>query len=397
MRPLEGIKVLDFTHALAGPFCTYHLGLLGADVIKIERPGFGDDFRHYTEHGGLKAMSGPFIAANAGKRSLTLDLKSPAARDVIARLARQSDVVVENFRPGVANDLAVDYSSLAVINPKLVYCSISGFGQNGTMRDWPAIDHIVQAISGLMMINGEPDQGPLRVGIPVADTFSGFLAAYSILAALLQRTRTGTGQRIDVGMLDAALVMMSQIIPGVALNGEPPKRTGNRGFRLVASSDTYKTRDGFIAIGANWQPQFDGLCRVLGVPELLADPRFATNEARMANRDALRTALEQAFADKSAAELEEKLARARVPAGKVRNLLETMSHPHVAERALFIAADVPGLDEPATLAGSGFRFAHDGPVRRNAVPTVGQHSEEILSELGFDAGSIALLKSGGTI
>ncbi|MGH6980160.1 MAG: CaiB/BaiF CoA transferase family protein [Stellaceae bacterium] len=397
MKPLDGVKVLDFTHALAGPFCTYQLGLLGADVVKIERPGFGDDFRHYTAHGGLKMMSGPFIAANAGKRSMTLDLKAPAAREVIRRLAARSDVVVETFRPGVAKSLGLDAGSLQAINPKLIYASISGFGQTGEMRDWPAIDHIVQAISGLMQVNGEPDQDPLRIGIPVADTFSGFLAAYSILAALLQRRQTGTGQVIDVGMLDAALVMMSQIIPGVALTREPPKRSGNRGFRMVAGSDTYKTRDGFICIGANWQPQFEGLCRVLGEEALLADPRFSDDAARIKNTIALRAELTRAFADKSAAELEGKLAKAKVPAGKVRNLLETMTHPHVVERGFFNTTDVPGLKEPATLAGTGFQFAHDGPVRKNAVPTLGQDSEEVLGELGFDTGAIDAMRRGGTI
>jgi CoA:oxalate CoA-transferase len=397
MKPLDGVKVLDFTHALAGPFCTYHLGLLGADVVKIERPGFGDDFRHYTAHGGVKLMSGPFIAANAGKRSLTLDLKAPAAREVIRRLAARGDVVVENFRPGVAKTLGLDAVSLQAINPKLVYASISGFGQTGVMRDWPAIDHIVQAISGLMQVNGEPEQDPLRVGIPIADTFSGFLTAYAILAALLQRARTGTGQVIDVGMLDAALVMMSQIIPGVALTGEPPKRSGNRGFRMVAGSDTYKTRDGFICIGANWQPQFEGLCGVLGEEWLLSDPRFIDDDARMKNTVALRAELQRAFADKSAAELEGKLAKAKVPAGKVRNLLETMSHPHVVEREFFNATDVPGLDKPATLAGAGFRFAHDGPTRQNAVATLGQHNHEVLAELGFTGTEIDGMRSAGTI
>ncbi|HEY5208179.1 MAG TPA: CoA transferase [Stellaceae bacterium] len=397
MRPLDGIKVLDFTHALAGPFCTYHLGLLGADVVKIEKPGFGDDFRHYTAHGGLKQMSGPFIAANAGKRSVTLDLKAPAARAVIHRLAARSDVVVENFRPGVAKTLGLDATALQAINPKLVYASISGFGQTGMMRDWPAIDHIVQAISGLMQVNGEPDQDPLRIGIPVADTFSGFLAAYSILAALLQRARTGTGQVIDVGMLDAALVMMSQIIPGVVLTGEPPKRSGNRGFRMVAGSDTYKTRDGFICIGANWQPQFEGLCRVLGEEWLLTDPRFIDDDARMKNTVALRAELQRAFSEKSAAELEGKLAAAKVPAGKVRNLLETIAHPHVAEREFFNNVDVPGLDSPATLAGAGFRFAHDGPVRENAVPSLGEHTDAVLAELGFTDAEIEHLRISGAV
>jgi len=397
MRPLDGIKVLDFTHALAGPFCTYHLGLLGADVVKIERPGFGDDFRHYTAHGGLKMMSGPFIAANAGKRSMTLDLKAPAAREVIRRLAARSDVVVENFRPGVAKTLGLDAASLHAINPKLIYASISGFGQTGEMRDWPAIDHIVQAVSGLMQVNGEPEQDPLRIGIPVADTFSGFLAAYSILAALLQRQHTGTGQVIDVGMLDAALVMMSQIIPGVALTREPPKRSGNRGFRMVAGSDTYKTRDGFICVGANWPPQFEALCRVLGEEKLLADPRFSDDAGRVKNTVALRAELARAFADKSAEELEAKLAAAKVPAGKVRNLLDAMTHPHVVERGFFNTTDVPGLKEPAILAGAGFQFAHDGPVRKNAVASLSEHTDEVLTELGFSGSDIDGLRRSGSV
>ena len=342
-------------------------------------------------------MSGPFIAANAGKRSMTLDLKAPAAREVIRRLAARSDVVVENFRPGVAKTLGLDAASLHAINPKLVYASISGFGQTGTMRDWPAIDHIVQAISGLMQVNGEPEQDPLRVGIPVADTFSGFLAAYAILAALLQRQHTGTGQVIDVGMLDAALVMMSQIIPGVALTREPPKRSGNRGFRMVAGSDTYKTRDGFICVGANWPPQFEALCKVLGEEKLLSDPRFSDDAGRVKNTVALRAELARAFADKSAEELEVKLANAKVPAGKVRNLLETMNHPHVTERGFFNTTDVPGLKDPAILAGTGFKFAHDGPVRKNAVASLGQHTDEVLAELDFSSGDVDSLRQSGAV
>ena len=227
--------------------------------------------------------------------------------------------------------------------------------------------------------------------------FSGFLSAYSILAALYQRERTGVGQSIDVGMLDAALVLMSQIMPGAALSREAPKRAGNRGFRMVASSDTYRCRDGFICIGANWPPQYEALCRVLGVPELITDPRFVDHEARVANHGALRAALERAFADKSALELETKLAAAKVPAGKVRDLWETMQHPHLAEREFFISADVPGLDAPATLAGAGFRFAHDGPAHHAAVPALGQHTDEVLAELGFSGSEIAGLRLSGAV
>jgi CoA:oxalate CoA-transferase len=397
VRPLDGIRVLDLTHAIAGPMCTHHLMLQGADVVKVERPDVGDDMRHYTEHAGLKMMSAPFIAVNAGKRSIVVDLARPEGRDLVRRLAAGADVVVENYRPGVARKLGLDWEALKGINPRLIHCSISGFGQVGPLRDWPAYDHIVQAMSGVMLMNGEPDQEPLRVGIPIADCFSGVLAAHAITAALLRRERSGEGQAIDIAMLDALLSLMPQAMATARIAGAPPPRRGNRGFRLVATSDTYRTADGWLSIGANHQPQIEALFTVLERPDILSDPRFATHKARMANGPALRDVLQAILATCSAADLETRLAEAKVPASKVRDVLEVADHPHLAARDFFFAADVPGLDAPVRISGSGIRTEADPPRASGTVPTLGLHTDAVLEEAGFTAGEIAALRAAGAV
>ena len=386
MMAMDGIRVLDFSHALAGPLCTYHLALLGADVIKVERPGLGDDLRHYTEHAGAKDMSAPFVAANAGKRSIALDLKSATGREAVRRLAQRADVVIENFRPGVPKKLGIDYETLKQLNPKMVYCSLTGFGATGELSQWAAYDHIVQAMSGIMWLNGEPDQGPLKVGLPFADTFSGYVAAFAITSGLFQRERAGIGQFIDIGMLDATLVLLSQGIATYQMSGVAPIRTGNRGYRLVATADTYPTKDGYLSIGANHHHQFVAMCEALGWQDILNDPRFADHQARLRHNDALRQTLEQHFATASAAELEQKLAAVSVPVSKVRTIAEIIAHKHVRERDLFVETTVPGMAEPIQLTGSGFRFGDDTPRRTADVPTIGQHTEEILHEIGMSPG-----------
>lgn len=385
MKALEGIKVLDFTHALAGPLCTYHLGLLGADVIKIERPGIGDDLRLYTVHAGLPGMSAPFVAANAGKRSIALDLKSELGREAVRRLVKEADVVVENFRPGVPAKLGIDYDSLKAINPNIVYASITGFGAQGPLKDWAAYDHIIQAMSGIMWLNGEPDQGPLKVGFPFADTFSGYVCAFAVMTALFQRERNGQGQNIDLSMLDATLVLLSQGIATYGIGGVAPVRTGNRGYRMVATADTYETKDGFLSIGANHQHQFEAMCRALGHGDLMEDPRFATADARASNNGELRALLEKFFHAQSAEELEQILAAVGVPVAKVRNIPEIVDHPHIAARDQFVNADLPGLGKPLKLTGTGFRFNEETPRRDVQVPTVGQHTNEILKEIGLSS------------
>jgi len=383
MMPLEGVKVLDFSHALAGPLCTYHLALLGADVVKIERPGVGDDLRHYTGHGGAQDFAAPFVAANAAKRSIALDLKSDLGREAVRRLTSKSDIVVENFRPGVPKKLGIDYESLRGINQALIYCSITGFGANGELRDWPAYDHIVQAMSGVMYMNGEPDQGPLKVGIPFADTFSGYLAAFSIMTAMFQRSRTGLGQFIDVGMLDATLVLLGQAIVSFQLSGEMPVRTGNRGYRLTATADTYPTRDGHISIGANHPHQFDALCQALARTDLLQDIRFRDLKSRDDHAAELRATMAEIFAGMTASEAEALLSKAGVPVSKVRTVPEILQHPHLSSRDLFVRGTVPGVSEPIKMTGSGFRFSPEVPIREATVPGIGEHTDEILREIGL--------------
>jgi CoA:oxalate CoA-transferase len=365
MTALEGIRVLDFSHALAGPLCTYHLALLGADVVKIERPGQGDDLRHYTGHGGPDFYSAPFVAANAGKRSIVLDLKSDLGKEAVRRLAITADVIVENFRPGVPVQLGIDYESMRKINQSVIYCSVTGFGGTGEFKNWAAYDHIIQAMSGIMWLNGEPTQGPLKVGIPFADTFAGYLAAFSIMTALFKRSRTGSGQAVS----------------SVQLSGQLPLRTGNRGYRLTATADTYATKDGFLSIGANHQHQFEALCKALGQDALLDDPRFASAEARSANYEALREKMVTIFAEQSAEVLERTLAAVKVPVAKVRTVRDTLELAHVKSRELFVEAVVPGVDSPVNLTGSGFRFSESTPRARAAVPGVGEHTEDILREI----------------
>jgi CoA:oxalate CoA-transferase len=363
MRPLDGVRVLDFSHALAGPLCTYHLALLGADVVKVERPDVGDDLRHYTEHSGPPSQSAPFVAANAGKRSIALDLKTDLGREAVRRLAERSDVVVENFRPGVPDRLGIGFEQIRQINASIIYCSLTGFGATGAFRDRPAYDHIVQAMSGIMWLNGEPDQGPLKVGMPFADTFSGYVAAFAIMTSLFQRERTGAGQFIDVGMLDATLMLLSQGVASYQMSGQAPIRTGNRGYRLVATADTYATADGYLAIGANHQHQFEALCGALDRKDLLADPRFADHRSRSQNNDLLHTILVELFAGQRADELEQKLAESQVPAAKVRSIAEIIVHPHVKTRDLFVETTVPGFDRTIRLTSSGFRLGPDAPPR----------------------------------
>ena len=395
-RPLAGVTVVDLTHALSGPTCTNMLALLGANVIKIERIGVGDDFRHYTEHAGLPGMSIPFAGVNTGKKSLTLDLKSPQAVEIVKKLVRQGDILVENFRPGVAAKLGLDWESLRTINPKLIHAAISGFGQTGELSDWTAYDHIVQAMSGMMWMNGEPDTDPMKVGFPIIDQFTGYMAVIGILAALQRRHTTGAGESIDVAMLDSAFNLIGTAVPVFYYTKEVRARTGNRGYRLVATSETYRTLDGHIAIGANHQHQIEGLCEVLDCPALLTDPRFATHKDRVRNHEALRRELAALFAKVKGEEIEPKLATRQVPVAYVRDLGQILTHSHWSERHSFLESELPGADQPLRLAGPGFQFG-SGRLAAGPVPELGQHTEEVLVSLGYDAAAIATLRRDGVI
>jgi crotonobetainyl-CoA:carnitine CoA-transferase CaiB-like acyl-CoA transferase len=397
VRALEGITVLDLTHAVAGPFCTYQLHQLGARVIKVEKPRGGDDLRNYVEHGGEPEMSAPFVALNAGKLSITLDLNAPEAREIMLRLISTADVLIENFRPGVASRLGLGWDDVHALRPDLIYCSISGFGQTGPLRNWSAYDHIVQAMSGMVSLNGEPEGEPVKLAVPVSDVFSGYMAGFAILAALLQRAGDGLGQRIDVSMLDASLVLMTPIIGPYLASGREPTRQGNLGFRRVASSGTFATKDGLLVIAAQKPDQFAALCRVLDRPDIATDPRFVDHVSRVAHPKELEAALNEAFKDRSGVELEPLLAAARVPVSLLRSVPQIIEHQHLAERGTLAEIEVGAGGRKTRSVGAGFLMEHDGPRVTGPVPVLGANSEQLLGELGYDEQNIARLRAEGIV
>ncbi|ODT65985.1 MAG: hypothetical protein ABS75_28810 [Pelagibacterium sp. SCN 63-23] len=384
-KPLAGVRIADFSHVIAGPLATHFLCLLGAEVIKIEPPS-GDVLRNYTQRKELRGMAEAFIGVNAGKKSVVLDLKSDDGREAARRLIASSDILVENFRPGVIDRLGLGYETLRESNPGLIFCSISGYGQSGPMRDYPAIDQIIQSVSGLMGLSGEADSGPMRVGFPIVDTYSALLAAFAIQSAYIQKVRDpeGRGQHIDLSMLDASLVMMASVINPLMISDTEPRRTGNRGFSLAPTADTFATADNAITIGAVQQNQYERLCAALERPDLLTDSRFADPDSRMANDVALQAELKRSFATRPAAEWEAILSEAGVPAGAVRLVRDVLDLPQLQGRDLTLDIKVPGdVIDRARILNAGFLFAHDGPGTDSAPPLLGEHTDEILRELGL--------------
>ncbi len=384
-QPLAGVRIADFSHVIAGPLATHFLRLLGAEVIKVEPPS-GDVLRNYTQRRELRGMSEPFIGANAGKKSVVLDLKSRFGRDAARKLVATSDILVENFRPGVIDRLGLGYDEVKKDNGGLIFCSISGYGQTGPMRDYPAIDQIIQSVSGLMGLSGEPGNGPMRVGFPIVDTYSALLAAFAIQSAYIQRERDPQrrGQHIDMSMLDASLVMMASVINPLMISNIEPRRTGNRGFSLAPTADTFATLDEPITIGAVQQNQYERLCKALERPDLLTDPRFSDPDQRMAHDKELQGELARSFKTRSALDWERRLADAGVPAGAVRPLRDVLDLPQLEGRGLRLAIDVPNEAVGQTsILNAGFKFAHDGPGVSAPPPQLGQHTAEVLAELGL--------------
>lgn len=376
-KPLEGVRVADFSHVIAGPLATQFLNLLGAEVIKVEPPA-GDPMRFYTRDPARRGMAEPFVGANAGKKSVVLDLKTAEGRDAARAIVATADIFVENFRPGVADRLGLGPATLTAAHPGLIYCSVSGFGQSGPMRDYPAIDQVIQSMSGLMLLSGQEGEAAERIGFPLVDTYSALLTAFAILAAVVQRQADPErrGQVVEVSMLDATMVMMSSVLVPLLLSGQMPQRAGNRGFSGAPTADTFPTAAGEITIGAVQQVQVARLFQALGCPELLADDRFATPEARMTNDRALRALLTERFATRPAEDWEADLAAAGVPAGKVRRVDEALALPQVQGRDLFL--DLP---DGARILNAGFRLGHGGPGVAGCAPRLGEHTDEVLAQL----------------
>ncbi len=367
-EPLNGVTVTDLTHAFSGPFCTQQLQLLGANVIKVEPPGTGDDFRE---------RQAAFIALNAGKRSVVLDLKTDDGMTALRKLVLRSDVLVENYRPGVTDKLGISWETLRDVNPRLIYCSISGFGQRGPLRDFPAIEWSVQAMSGMSESYLDDASDGASLGVGVLDPFSGYVAFSAILAALLQRQHTGVGQHIDASMLDAALLLMGPRVAEHALGGE-----GSVGLGRRPTMVRYRARDRRLFVAALHRKWFERLCQIIGAEELLTDARFSDPRSQSKNADTLIAAIESHLAARTAEEWEREFVAAGLPASVVRSLGEILAHPHVQQRGSLEAVSVPDLEQAIPITSAGFRFEHDQPHFHGPVPRLGQHTEEVLRELG---------------
>jgi crotonobetainyl-CoA:carnitine CoA-transferase CaiB-like acyl-CoA transferase len=396
---LDGVRVLDLTNVLAGPFAGYQLALLGADVVKVEVPGTGDLARQLGADATLsdQGLGVSFLAQNAGKRSVTVNLKSEAGRDVFRRLVARSDVLLENFRPGVLDRLGFGPEALAELNPGLVYCAVSGFGATGPESRRPAYDQVIQGLSGTMSVTGDPETAPLRVGYPVCDSTGGLAAAFAIAAALVRRTRTGVGASLDTSMLDAALTGMGWVASDYLVAGREPVPMGNEN-RTSAPSGAFDTADGKLNIAANRQEQFEELCRLLDRTELLSDPRFRSRENRKAHRHELRAELERTLLTRTAADWDRVLAGTGVPAAPVVSVPEALGSAQVAHRRLVSRVPSPAA-EGGELALLGLPTHVDGePVGpRTPPPRLGEHTDEVLAAVGYDDGQIRQLHEEGAI
>ncbi|MBO1110781.1 CaiB/BaiF CoA transferase family protein [Bordetella petrii] len=393
-RPLHDIRVLDLTNVLAGPFACHQLAHLGADVIKVEARGTGDLARQLGADPALnqRGMGASFLAQNAGKRSITIDLKQPGGKAVFRRLVQQADVVVENFRPGVMQRLGLGFEQLRIDNPRLVYCAISGFGQDGPLRDLPAYDQIVQGMSGAMSITGSPEAAPLRVGYPVADTIGGMTASYAIAAALADRQRT-EACFIDISMLEAIMATMGWAVSNYLVAGREARPLGNENM-TASPSGTFQTGAGLLNIAANRQTQFEALCRVIGRPGLAQDARYAEREARLRHRYELKADIERALQAKSAEEWWPLLTAASVPAGPVYTVPQALAHPQIAERGMVATfSNAPGVERDISVLRTGIKLDGQAPAVDTPPPTLGQHTDAILAELGYTAAEIAALKT----
>lgn len=391
-KPFAGIRILDFTRVLAGPYGTYQFALLGADVVKIESRD-GDDMRRGGPDKTLadRGLSPGWQAVNAGKRSVTLDLKKPEAVEIVKKLAATADVVWENFRPGVMDGLGIGYAALSAVNPRLIYCAVSGFGQTGPERGAAAFDGMIQAMSGLMSITGHPETGPTRAGFPACDVTAGATAAFGVATALFQRTHTGRGQLVDVAMLDSMLAFLGTVVAEWTVGKSKPRQAGNLSVTRKPTGDMFPTAEGYIVLAVMTDKQFDSLMREIGRPDAVDDPRFKDWDSRIANAGPLRAIIVEAMAKDTAANWAERLRKADAPCGKVYGLDEILAHPQLGHRDVLQGYD--GADGRVTLAGNGFKLAHGGGTIERPPALLGQHTDEILREAGYDAAGVARLRA----
>ncbi len=392
--PLTGLTIVDLTRVLSGPYCTMLLGDMGARVIKVEQPGRGDDTRAWGPP-FVGAESAYFLSINRNKESLTLDFKSPEGRRLLEQLILKADVVVENFRPGAMARLGLDYAALAQQHPRLVFCSISGFGQDGPRRDQPGYDAVIQAEGGLMSVTGEPDGRAYRVGVAVTDMVAGLLAANGILLALFARERTGRGQHVDISMLDGVISLLSYHASIHLTTGKESGRVGNR-HATIAPYDTFAASDGDLFLAVGNDHQFRRFCPVAGLDHLLADERFETNPRRVANEPALRELIAPVVRRRTRDEWIRELTAAGVPCGAVKTVPEALSDPQVSARRMIEAVEHAVLGSIKVL-GTPIKRSDTRSHIRSAPPVLGQHTDAVLGELGVSAAEVAALRSRGVV
>jgi crotonobetainyl-CoA:carnitine CoA-transferase CaiB-like acyl-CoA transferase len=393
-HPLEGVIVADLTQNVAGPFCTQILGDMGAEVVKVERPKRGDDARAWAPpYWGQESAT--FIALNRNKKSIALDLKSPGGLEVLQRLVKRADVLVQSLRPGAIDELGLDFTAAARLNPRIIYCSITAFGARGPLRHLPGYDVLMQAYTGLMSVNGHPGQEPARVGTSIVDMGTGMWAALGVVAALRQRDATGRAVEVTTALFETAMMWMSYHATGYLASGEVPKPQGS-GTAMIAPYQAFPTADGFALIGAGSDALFTRLADALGCPELLADERFKDNPSRVSNRAALVEALSKRTRERKAADLVEVLRVAGVPAAPILSVDQALAEPQTRESGVLVAARHPRLPNYQSI---GLPLSWDGvrPAVRRVPPLLGEHSGDVLTWLGYTLDDVRSLRGNGVI
>ena len=389
MKPLEGIRVLDLTRALAGPFCTLMLGDYGADVIKIEIPGAGDDTRHWGPP-FVGEESAYFLSINRNKRSLTLNFKDPEAIKIFLQLANDADVIVENFTPGVMARFGLDYETVKSVNPKIVYCSISGFGQTGPYQSRPAYDQIMQGISGIMSITGEPDGEPQKVGIAVTDIGAGMWSAFAVMTAIFHREQKGEGQYIDISMMDAQVAWLTYQAATYFANEDPPKRLGAAHPTLVPYQ-AFMCEDGkYINVAVGSERIWDRFCQGMKMPEMKDNPEYATNGDRVRNRGEIVPTLQKIFLTRPVNDWVQDLQEFNVPCGPINDLADVFSDPQLLHRKMFVEMTHPTLGS-IKQTGLPIKFSVTPGALDRHPPLLGEHNGELLKELGYSQNDIQRL------
>ncbi|MGH7073353.1 MAG: CaiB/BaiF CoA transferase family protein [Stellaceae bacterium] len=400
--PLQAIRIFDMSRILAGPSCTQLLGDLGADIIKVERPGIGDDTRKWgppflKDAEGHDRESSYFLSANRAKRSLTLDFTTPEGRDIALRLIAQSDVLLENYKVGTLAKYGLGYDALHARFPRLVYCSLTGFGQTGPYAPRAGYDFLAQAMGGIMSLQGEPEGEPMKGAVAMADLMAGMYSAVAILAALHHRDRTGAGQSIDVALLDTQIAWLGNQAQAYLISGEVPPRLGNAHLSIVPYQ-VFATADGHIVLAVGNDGQFRKFCRFAGVPHWADDPRFATNRARVENRTVLVPMLAEILRQQPSAHWTEGLEREGVPASPINRLDEVFADPHVKAREMVVKMDHPAAPAPIDLIANPIKYSATPIAYRDPPPLIGQHTDAILRELlDLSEAKIADLRARGVV